>query len=301
MCWLIAVHAANRVILIVADLVSKSVCFVVLDGQKMTDIVQGLQQLALKHRLPALVLLDSGPQLRSLPDHEELTHALSEQQIKLVVVPQGHAFANFAERMIGEAKKLLSTLREDSNKSLYRQPQTLLELLGKLQLVESVLSLRPILGHTKDQTEAVLTPRRLTHPYLSGDALNQSAVDILRGVFDPNPVISQLGRAASQTKLWLRDALISYLQDTGVRYADERSGNNQKKCYKSLKPLVNDIVLFRDSEKKKRFGIIMEILLKNQVMIRSILNGIVTLRQFHIRVLVLLYRPQEWVNDIPIE
>jgi hypothetical protein len=169
-------------ILIVADLVSKSMCFVVLDGQKMTDIVQGLQQLALKHRLPALV--HSGPQLRSLPDHEELTHALSEQQIKLVVVPQGHAFANFAERIIGEAKKLLSTLREDSNKSLYRQPFTLLELIGKLQFAESVLSLWPILGHTKDQTKSVLTLRRLAHPYLSGDALNQSAVDILRGVFD---------------------------------------------------------------------------------------------------------------------
>ena len=115
------------------------------------------------------------------------------------------------------------------------------------------------------------------------------------------PVISQLRRAASQTKIWLKDALSQYLQDSGVRYADEKSGNNQKKCYKSLKPLVNDIVLFKDSEKKKRFGIIVEILLKNQVMIRSILNSVATLRQFHVRVLILLYRPQEWINDIPSE
>jgi hypothetical protein len=114
-------------------------------------------------------------------------------------------------------------------------------------------------------------------------------------------VIKQLGRAASQTKLWLRDTLISYLQDTGVRYANERSGNNQKRCYKSPKPLVNDIVLFRDSEKKKCFGVIKEILPKNQVMISSVLNGTVTTGQFHNRVLVLLYRPQEWENDIPIE
>ena len=106
------------------------------------------------------------------------------------------------------------------------------------------MSIRPILGHTKDQTEAVLTPRRITHPYLSGDDLNQSAIDILRGVFDPDPVISQLGRAASQAKVWLKDALISYLQDTGVKYASERSGNDQKKCYKPLKPLVHDVVMF---------------------------------------------------------
>ena len=135
----------------------------------------------------------------------------------LAVVPQGHAFANFSKRMIKDSKKVLSTLREDSNKTLYRQPQTLLELLGKLQLVESVMSLHPILGHTKDQTETVLTPHRITHPYLSGDDLNRSVIDILKGVFDPDRIISQLGRTASQAKVWLKDALISYLQDNGVK------------------------------------------------------------------------------------
>ena len=47
---------------------------------------------------------------------------------------------------------------------------------------------------------ALTEPRRLTHPYLSGEELNSSAIDILRGVFDPDPVISQLGRAASLMK-----------------------------------------------------------------------------------------------------
>ena len=176
-----------------------------------------------------------------------------------------------------------------------------LELLGKLQLVESVMSLRPILGHTKDQLQTVLTPRKLTHPYLGGEELNSSAIDILRGVFDPDPIISQLGRSSSQTKIWLKDALIQYLQDSGVRYHDEKSGNDQKKCFKPLKPMIGDIVLFKDSEKRKRFGIIVDILEKNQVTIRSILNSVATLRQFHVRVLILLYRPQEWTNDIPSE
>ena len=229
-------------ILIVADLISKSVTFIVLDGAKMEHIISGLQQLSMKYRLPALILLDSGPQLRSLPDHQELTGALSEKQIKLVICPQGHQFSNFSERIIKEAKKVLVTLCEDSNRTIYRQPQTLLELMAKLQMVESVMSLRPILGSTKDQTQTVLTPRRITHPYLGSEAMNQSVVDILRGVFDPDCVISQLGRTGSAAKEWLRDSLLSYLQDSGIRFQSEKSGNDQKKTFGKLKPAINDIV-----------------------------------------------------------
>ena len=288
-------------IMIAADLISKSVVFVVLDGSKTVDVVKGIQQLALRYRMPEILVLDSGPQLRNLPDHEELTNALSLQEVKVIVVPQGHQFSNFSERMILESKKILNSLREDQNASLYRQPQSLLELIGKLTLVESVLSLRPILGHTKDQKEAVLTPRRLTHPYLSGELLNQNAIDILKGVFEPDETISQLGRASHESKQWLRDALLSYLQESGVRYQSEKAGDNQKKSYSTLKPLVHDVVLFLDSDKKKRFGVILEICEKNQVMIRSVLYGSVTTRKFHIRVLTLLYRPQEWEGDFPVE
>jgi hypothetical protein len=287
-------------ILIVADLISKSVVFVVLDGSKTVDVVKGIQQIGLRFRLPEIIILDAGPQLRNLPDHTELTQALSLKEIKVISVPQGHQFSSHSERMIQEAKKVLLSLREDPNSSIYRQPQTLLELLGKLSLVESVLSLRPILGHTKDQRETVLTPRRLTHPYMSGEALNQSVVDILRGVFEPSDIVSQLGRHNHENKLWLQSSLLDYLQDSGVRYAKERSGNDQKRCHNTLKPAQNDIVMYNDSEKKKRFGIIIEILIKNQVMLRSVLYGKVVTRKFHIRLLVLLYRPSEWNHDIPI-
>jgi hypothetical protein len=36
------------------------------------------------------------------------------------------------------------------------------------------------------------------------------------------------------------------------------------------------------------------------VMIRSVLNRVVIERKFHIRVLTLLFRPSEWLHDIPI-
>ena len=287
-------------ILIAGDLISKSVSFVVLDGAKSHDICQGIQQLALKHRLPRIILVDSGPQLKNLGDHEELTQALSLDGIKIIAVPQGHQMANHVERLIGEAKKVLNSLREDTNSSLYRQPQTLLELIGKLNLVESVMSMRPILAHTKDQHEVILTPRRLTHPYLSGEQLNQSVVDILRGVFDPDPIVSQLGRTAHENKVWLQESLIQYLQDSAIRFQSERKGNKQKPAHYELKPKKDDIVFFLDSENRKRFGIILEICELNQVVVRSVLYNKVVERKMHIRVLTLLYRPEEWSGDFPI-
>ena len=184
---------------------------------------------------------------------------------------------------------------------MYRQPQTLLELLGKLSLVESVMSLRPILGHTRDQQQVVLTPRQLTHPFLSNEQLNANAIDILRGVFSPDETISQLGRAGHESKVQLQNSLIDYLQETGVCYQNERAGNNQKKAYSVIKPQTGDVVMFKDSERKSRFGVILQILDKNQVMIRSVLYGNTTERKFHVRVLTLLFRPSEWVQDFPVE
>ena len=86
--------------MISADLISKSVVIVVLDGSNTVDVVKGIQQLALRYRMPEILVLDSEPQLRNLPDHEELTNALSLQEVKVIVVPHGHKFSNFSERMI---------------------------------------------------------------------------------------------------------------------------------------------------------------------------------------------------------
>ena len=161
-------------------------------------------------------------------------------------------------------------------------------------------SIRPILGHSKDQREVVLSPRPLTHPYLSGETMHQTAKDIFRGVFEPSDIISQLGRSANENKTLLRNSLIQYLHDSGIRYVKERSGNHQKKPRETLKPQLNDIVMFNDSEDKKRFRVIIEIADKNQVIMRSVLYGSVIQRKFHIRVLILLFRPSEWHHDIPL-
>ena len=60
--------------------------------------------------------------------------------------------------------------------------------------------------------------------------------------------------------------------------------------------MVGEMVLFPDSEDKRIFGIITEILKKNQVLIRCIRNRSVTEIAKHQRLLVL---PSKWNKDVP--
>jgi hypothetical protein len=97
---------------------------------------------------------------------------------------------------------------------------------------------------------------------------------IFKGVFEPDESISQLGRANHESKQWC----------AVPKWKNEKAGDNQKKSYSTLKPLLHDIVLYLDSDKKKRVGIILELCEKNQVIIRSVLYGSTTTRKLHIRV-----------------
>ena len=129
--------------------------------------------------------------------------------------------------------------------------------------------------------------------------MNMSAVQLLAGIFEPDHLISKLGKANSAAKGWLQQALLDYLQTNAIRYEKPRLGDKQKPTFgNNLKPQVGDLVLYLDSAKVKRFGLVLEMLLKNQVMIRSKLNNIQVDRPYHIRLLSLLYRPSEWAQDI---
>ena len=117
----------------------------------------------------------------------------------------------------------------------------------------------------------------------------------------PTQSLASLGGQLLRPKSGLRMHSSAISRTMGVKYQSERGGNKQKKCYESLKPNIHDVVLFYDSDQRKRFGVVLEVLEKNQVLIRSILAGSVIERKFHVRVLVLLYRSSEWNNDVPIE
>ena len=75
--------------------------------------------------------------------------ALYSKDIDVMVIHPEHQFSNYSERIIQEENKILNILRDDINCSIFRQPQTMLELIGNLALVESFLFLRPVLVMSK--------------------------------------------------------------------------------------------------------------------------------------------------------
>ena len=61
--------------------------------------------------------------------------------------------------------------------------------------------------------------------------------------------------------------------EKGVTYKDVRKGGGNKQSSQSLYPLINDVILFKDSKDHIRFGLILEILESNTVKVRVISRG----------------------------
>ena len=87
----------------------------------------------------------------------------------------------------------------------------------------------------------------------------------------------------------LQSALLDYLKKEGIKYPT-RQGDNSKNYIQNLTPLVDDIIIYQTSEKRCRFGVIVEILEKNLVIIRTTHNGVIDNVPNYVRLLKLLYR-----------
>ena len=94
----------------------------------------------------------------------------------------------------------------------------------------------------------------------------------------------------------LRNALIDYLQNAAVRYKSFRAGSRQTKPKELLSPMQGNIVLYKNSEKQTRYGLILEILDKNQVKVMTQLFNCPTELPMHVSTLALLFHPAEWTN-----
>ena len=92
--------------------------------------------------------------------------------------------------------------------------------------------------------------------------MNLVAQDILAGVFNASSILSQIGRAASESKQTLTLALKTYLQECALRYQRPRAGNDQHNPKEFLRPLLGDIVLYLNSEENVCYGLITAILTK---------------------------------------
>ena len=179
------------------------------------------------------------------------------------MVPAGHQFCNPMERSIQEVKKIFRNLNERASSSLFNQPNNFMDLLYKIALIENIMSLRPMLSSSSDQYSSIITPRLLYHPFMTSEAVTSSAVDLFHHIF------TEVLNNNHLTRSGLRQAIVCYLQSSAKR-------EHGKSSKSSLSPMVGDMVLFCDSKDKRIFGIITEIMKKNQVLIRCIRNRSVT-------------------------
>ena len=125
---------------------------------------------------------------------------------------------------------------------------------------------------------------------MTSEAVTLSAVDMFHHIF------TEVLRNNHLTRSGLRQAIVCYLQTSALRYSSKREHGKQSKS--SLSPMIGDMVIFRDIEEKRIFGIIIEVLKKDQVMVRCIRHKSATEIAKHQRVLILLYRPSELNKDI---
>ena len=93
-----------------------------------------------------------------------------------------------------------------------------------------------------------------------------------------------------------QEALLTYLQSAALAYEDPRILGPFKPRHseKSLRPQINDIVLYMDSKEKSRFGKIVNIKSDTLVNLFCLQFNKLVAQDFHIRTLRLLHRPAEW-------
>ena len=229
----------------------------------------------------------------------ELISQLTAADIELVSLPLHHQFANTVERQIGTAKKILGSLKEDPNQSIYRQPQTVEELVGKMYSVEAILNSRPILLIDRHSTSRVITPKQLLSPYLSPHQLRAWATDVLQPVFTPAETASWLSTNSKLVHSGLQEALLAFLQTDRIKFRTVM-GDNSKIDTKKLLLCKHDLFMFK-TEKSCKFGIIVNVD-GNLCSIKTHYYNVVTVLEKHCRVLTLLFRASEWdEHGIPTE
>ena len=283
-------------VLIALDLGTGAICLTVASDSKSPAVVKALKSLGLRFRFPKRIITDAGSSLANLTSHPELIEELTRNDVEFIPVGASEQFANPVERQVGQAKKILSSLKEDPSKSIYAQPNTLEELMGKMFSVESVMNSRPILISHKDSEVQVLCPKMLLSPYLTSSQLESWVLDVIEPLTAVGTLASLVAKNHQAVQSALQIHLLDYLQSQGIRY-QVRQGNNSKPDSLALDPVVEDIVIYKTSDNNRKFGIVTKILEKNMVQVRTTHYGTVQLLEKHKRLLVLIFRKSEWNQD----
>ena len=133
-------------ILVVGCAISNANNFFIIEDGETLSVAKGLDLLSLRHRIPRMIIADKGSSIVALSKKSEILIEIRTRGIQFVICSGKHQFANIMERQISQAKKILNSLRENPEASLYREPQSLTELIGKLSVSNPAWS--PALTHS---------------------------------------------------------------------------------------------------------------------------------------------------------
>jgi hypothetical protein len=162
-----------------------------------------------------------------------------------------------------------------------------------------IMNSRPILLSHKSSDIQLLCPKMLLSPYLNSEQLRNWIWDVLDPLTALPNTASLIVKNHAAVQDALQSALLDYLQKEGVKYPT-RQGDNSKNDIQHLTPLVDDIIIYQTSEKRCRFGVIVQILPNNMVIVRTSRNSVLENLSKHLRLLKLIFRKSEWLeNGIP--
>ena len=212
---------------------------------------------------------------------------------------QGAQHKNFAELRFQTVKKILQTLRDDMNSSIYRQRDTLTSLQSKLLLVENIVSFKPILVTTNEATIKLTNSKQLSTPLLTPAQMKDFIMQTLQPLdeFDPLAIINLNTNAAAQRSAF-KEELLTNLQGVAISYVDTRvRGERPNKYIKEfLTPQPGDVCLYMDSKKRKRFAIVDRVINPAKVILIVLKRNKRTFQEYTTRQLLLLFRASEWID-----
>ena len=189
-----------------------------MDGATSEDVTRAITTFGNKHRIPAKIVVDSGPQLKALSNNP-IFDATTAMGVPVETVAPNHQFLNFSERQIQVFKGLMTTMKKNKDKSIYDQDETILDLQEKLSMVYKVMSLRPILVKHSDEDETIIIAAQLIQPTLTHANVEEYMIQMLVG---KGSVQHQLYASIIGYKDGILAAfynqMLQYLQENSVYY-----------------------------------------------------------------------------------
>ena len=104
-----------------------------MDGSTAEHCTCAITTFSNKNRIPAKIVVDAGPQLKSLQNNPVFT-AAANMGINVEPVAPYHQFLNFSERQIQVFKGLMTTMKRNLDRSIYDQGDTLLDVMEKFSM-----------------------------------------------------------------------------------------------------------------------------------------------------------------------